>query len=344
MNSSNLKNSITVVIAAYNSEKYIEECLNSLSIQTDPDFEVIIIDDGSKDNTKSICNKFISNDIRFKYFFKPNSGVSSARNLGIEKSQSEWILFLDSDDYVSQNFILNHRKNIERAERGDIIFCGFYRVDSTGKLISTSKGDKHHFGLDEKGEAIEYLHIKNDLLGYICSKIFNLETIKLFNIRFNSDISLSEDLCFTLDYIKVCKDIYTTEMCEYYYRTDNSSSLTKKKHDYNSVKKAINISKELFYSICKNSDCWKEVNLKITDSMFCNLVSLIENHSTKYTKEFIIKEIDDYKKNDCVWKVHFSSAMYRFINMYILTHPATLSFFFLKQYFRIKGIKNGKLE
>ena len=92
---------ISVIVPVYNAEKSLCRCIDSILTQTYQDFELLLIDDGSKDSSGAICDSYVAKDSRIKVFHKPNGGVSSARNLGIDNAQGEWLTFVDADDYLS---------------------------------------------------------------------------------------------------------------------------------------------------------------------------------------------------------------------------------------------------
>ena len=110
---SHSNSSFTVIIPVYNGEKVIENCLNSILNQSFADFEVIIIDDGSKDETGNICKQLVAKDNRIKYYSQENGGVSSARNKGLQLALNEYILFVDADDYLLPDYILRFHQLIE---------------------------------------------------------------------------------------------------------------------------------------------------------------------------------------------------------------------------------------
>ena len=96
---------ISIIVPIYNSEKYLDECLLSIQNQSYTNFEVLLINDGSTDNSNFICEKFVSQDVRFRHFSQENKGVSSARNYGLKEASGEFITFIDSDDYVEANHL-----------------------------------------------------------------------------------------------------------------------------------------------------------------------------------------------------------------------------------------------
>lgn len=113
---------ISVIVPCYNQAQYLDECLQSVLDQTYPDWECIIVNDGSPDNTAEVAKKWLEKDVRFKYFYKENGGLSSARNFGIDKATGEWILPLDCDDYISNDY-LDLAKNHFDNEDLKVIYC-----------------------------------------------------------------------------------------------------------------------------------------------------------------------------------------------------------------------------
>ena len=91
---------ISIIVPVYNTEKYLHRCIDSVLAQTYQDFELLLIDDGSKDSSGAICDEYAAQDTRVRVFHKENGGVSSARNVGLDLAQGEWVTFVDSDDYI----------------------------------------------------------------------------------------------------------------------------------------------------------------------------------------------------------------------------------------------------
>ena len=129
---------VSIIIPVYNCEKYIEKCINSIINQTYKDFEVIIVDDGSIDNSIEICNKLIKTDKRFKITRQTNKGVSCARNLGLELAKGEYITFIDSDEWVENTFIECLLKGI-LEEQADMSVCGIVRESLKNVIIGKEK-------------------------------------------------------------------------------------------------------------------------------------------------------------------------------------------------------------
>lgn len=118
---------LSVVVPVYNTEKYLHRCVNSILAQTFTDFELLLIDDGSKDSSGVICDDYVARDSRVRVFHKENGGVSSARNLGLEHSQGEWIVFVDSDDWIETTmFELMYEKAVKDGT--ELVYCDMNMV------------------------------------------------------------------------------------------------------------------------------------------------------------------------------------------------------------------------
>ena len=103
---------ISIIVPVYNTEKYLQRCINSILAQTYVDYELLLVNDGSTDGSGNICDEYAKNDSRVKVFHKKNGGVSSARNVGLEEAQGEWVTFVDSDDWINEHFLMKMSENI----------------------------------------------------------------------------------------------------------------------------------------------------------------------------------------------------------------------------------------
>lgn len=118
---------VSIIIPVYNTEQYLPHCIDSLLSQAFTDFELLLIDDGSKDCSGQICDEYAAKDSRVRVFHKENGGVSSARNLGLRNAQGEWIIFIDSDDWISESMLHDmHEK--ATSENSDIVYCDLKTV------------------------------------------------------------------------------------------------------------------------------------------------------------------------------------------------------------------------
>lgn len=219
---------ISIIVPVYNSEKYINKCIDSILNQTYTNWELLLINDGSTDKSLKICQEYSLNDTRIKVYDKINGGVSSARNLGIENAQGEWITFIDSDDWVENNYLSNFSQEYDMSLQG--YYSGLYKVEYQESIILQNPG-------------AVYLS-KPYVYGPYC-KLFKTDLIKNKNIKFDIELSYGEDLLFLMQYIQYCKTMSVSENCGYHYTMDNINSLTKKKRSFEEV--YIQYSKHMEY-------------------------------------------------------------------------------------------------
>lgn len=212
---------ISIIVPIFNCEQYLTECITSLITQSYFNIEIILIDDGSTDLSGDICKCFLSSDNRIKFVQQANSGVSSARNNGLELVNGDFIAFVDSDDYVSEDFIQLLYDNIVEF---DLSICGFYRFDNVNPsrvLLLDIPAVLSHDAL------YHYVLCNNYIGGYLCNKLFRKKIVMEHNIRFNTNIYIGEDMLWLATYLK-----YVNEGCYiskglYYYRINNNSALQK---------------------------------------------------------------------------------------------------------------------
>lgn len=222
----------SIIIPVYNVEKYLPECIESILIQTYKEFELILVDDGSKDSSGLICDEYAQRDSHIHVIHQSNAGVSKARNAGLSVAKGEWITFIDSDDWVDEDFLENF--NIETNADCDLICQGLKYIDHS------TRNEKRRTSFDaatitEPDE--EQLVKRYDILcfGVTVCKCFRRNIIEKFAISFDKKISYHEDHLFTLEYISHTTKIVTTTGCGYNYRCGhNPDSLSKKKHIWQS--------------------------------------------------------------------------------------------------------------
>lgn len=212
------KTKISIVIPVYNASQYISETIESVISQTYTNWELILVDDGSLDDSGSICDVFSEKDKRIQVFHQENLGVSAARNKGIKHAEGEWIIFIDSDDYVDRNML---EVMLSNSENMDLVVCP-HKEFPTGK-VQTWK-EKIYIGLANTKYDFECLYYA----GFYNSPWGKMYRCDLIKELFPDDVSLGEDLMFNLAYMKNCKKIKAIERPMYFYRVFVRDSLTKK--------------------------------------------------------------------------------------------------------------------
>ena len=219
---------ISVIIPVYNTEKYLRRCIDSVLAQTYTDFELLLIDDGSKDSSGIICDEYAAQDARVKVFHKENGGVSSARNVGLDHAQGEWITFVDSDDEVKPNwldlFCMQISYGVELVSQGMI-----FNNSRSSKLIGEIKvrGFTYIGGLYK---SMDFMY-QESLVGYLVIKAFKREIIEKNNIRFNVAYNYQEDEEFFLRYCIYINKVSSISDSGYiYYLPDWSKYLIKSRY------------------------------------------------------------------------------------------------------------------
>lgn len=187
--------SISVIVPIYNASKWLDRCINSILNQSYTDFELILVDDGSTDGSGDLCDEFAQSDSRIKVIHKPNGGVSSARNIGIDMAKGDYLTFCDADDTVDKQWLETFILNI-----GDADVC----VQNI-RTISTDGSVAYLCVNDSTGHELrDFLIVIKDVLGYQFCKMYRTEILTLNHIRFNTEVHIQEDNIFMLD---ICKYI-----------------------------------------------------------------------------------------------------------------------------------------
>lgn len=209
---------ISIIVPIYNSDKYLNQCIDSIINQTYANLEIILINDGSTDMSDAICQEYIAKDNRIIYMQQSNSGVSAARNRALDLINGYYVAFVDSDDYISPNFI----KDLYEAIIGkDISICAFQR-DLNKTLIPHTVGKS--FALS-RNDLYTYILCDNRIGGYLCNKLFSATIIKNNNLRFDKDISIGEDMAWIANYLNFALTGQYICNLNYYYRSNPTSAL-----------------------------------------------------------------------------------------------------------------------
>ena len=195
----------SIIIPAYHAEHTLEKCLDSVQQQTYPDFEAIIIDDGSKDGTSLIGKHFAQTDLRFQYIYQENQGVSVARNHGLRIAKGEFVVFLDSDDQYAPKYLQEFDALIEKHPEYDHFWCGFRTVDRSGNQLGCSAWAEETAGcciLDRS--AIMSRHEKT-LDAALWNNAYRKRILDEHHLRMDEQLSLGEDMLFNYAYLDICR-------------------------------------------------------------------------------------------------------------------------------------------
>ena len=216
---------VSVIVPVYNAGGVVSRCVDSILAQSYTDFEVLLVNDGSTDNSGAICDNYAQQDGRVKVIHQENSGVSAARNAGLKAAQGEWVTFVDSDDIVLDGFLESLVVAVNRDERIDLAYCGYAIVER-----STSIKTYRSATYIEK----EQLHdaLSSTKLLYRCSpwaKLFRRSIITDNGLQFDTNLTISEDRLFLYQYLIHIRGVAVTSTVGYLYGSFSPTSLKHKR-------------------------------------------------------------------------------------------------------------------
>lgn len=294
---------VSVIIPVYNVGKYIEKTLNSIVNQVFDNFEIIIIDDGSTDNTKEEAEKILkASKRRYKIISQQNSGVSSARNRGILESKGKYIYFIDGDDWAEPDLLKKLYRKIKETN-ADFVFCGYDHVLEDGSSNDSGKFNKYLYE-EVDGITASRLMLEEKIWIWINSGIYKRENID--NIEFNKKYKYNEDVLFTLTYLLKCKKIVSVnEELVHYLKRKGSAINTANENYVHLVYSLID-----YLNITKKLDGTEEViealeKIKIPEEVL-RVFSYLSR--SKFDKTFIINFIEDEKINKYINKYKIRSG------------------------------------
>lgn len=213
---------VSIIVPVYNASRFLNSCVDSLLAQTVTDFEIVLVDDGSKDNSPEICDEYAQKHTNVIVVHKANGGVSSARNAGLDVARGKYVVYVDSDDEVAEDYLAS--------------FCltEHYDFQMMGNVVKTVNGETPNriksmtlFGKDILKEITDYSSNKIYFFYPPWAKLFSRAIIEEFHLRFDETSSIGEDYLFNLNYISHIESLHTIDAVGYKYRTDFSVLSTK---------------------------------------------------------------------------------------------------------------------
>lgn len=208
-----MQNKVSIIVPVYKVEKYLNNCIRSIVEQTYSNLEVILIDDGSPDGCPQICNEWRQKDTRIKVIHQENVGVSAARNRAIECISGEYILFVDSDDWIANNMVEVLVHGMESSEDVDAVFCGYVEVDEDDNLIR--KVMPKHKEIVNRNQGVELIFVEYGT--FLWNKLFRAKLIGN-NSLFDRELKIGEDELWMVDVLKKSRRILAIDNPLYYYR------------------------------------------------------------------------------------------------------------------------------
>lgn len=221
-----MESKISVIVPVYKAEKYIRRCVDSILAQTYQNLEIILVDDGSPDHCPAICDEYAGKDSRVKVIHKENGGELSAREAGISAAQGEWLGFVDSDDFVSED-MYGYLLQLTAENNVDIVQCGFDTcIDS--KIIKSYAAEE---SVDCDGrQAVRHLLTGNMNWMVMWNKLYRRELFQ--NEQLNRDLKCSGDALANYFLMRKAKKVVFSNEAKYHYGTNQDSALRQKYQPY----------------------------------------------------------------------------------------------------------------
>lgn len=335
---------LSIIIPTYNAEKHINKCLNSILNQKPKNTEIIIVNDGSTDNTLEICKQYANTNPNIKIITKENAGQGLARNAGLEIATGEYITFIDSDDYFEDN-CLNEVLKIIPKEKKDLYIGDYKRITENHQIIKLNKRTPKKYTKKHDYPAIINNQIntenKTSFGSTACGKFYKLKIIKENNIKFLSErIYFSEDMIFNLEYLKHINEVIILGKIIFNY-VMHTTSFTHKYHDdyFNKLKKM-----DEYYHSLENYLTIKDFQKNISKKLFEYLKASIINE-VKFCKNIGFKQTLTNINKFCNYHtikqnideiINYSTGLNKIFAILIKKNMKVGTFIFFKLYLIIK--------
>lgn len=240
---------ISIIVPVYNAEAYIHKCIKSLLSQTFEDYEIILVNDGSSDRSKDICEDFAAFDNRIKLINTINGGVARARQIGLDSATGEYVIHADPDDWVEDSMLQDLYTHAEKNQV-DVVICDFW-YEFPNRSVYSKQQPKSFINKEIQKQLFTNLH------GSTCNKLIKLESIKENNIRFDERLSYCEDLHFILNLLQ--SDVKVSYLPKAYYHYDrsiNTNSIARSLYSKKDYDKMV-MTKQIFDDLTINMPCHK---------------------------------------------------------------------------------------
>lgn len=266
----------SIIIPVYNVEKYIKRCLDSVATQTFQDFEVIIVDDGSKDDSGRIVDEYAAKYSNFKAIHQENKGLSAARNVGIQAANSEYICFVDSDDYIDKEFLEIFHHEVVKNEP-DLIICGV-------TVLSKKKTENKIFN-EDRAEIIKYNLLSDKWANWVWNKCFRRKSFSEFAFM---DGKIFEDMYFVGNIIKEANRITCINRPLYFYNCCNDTSITHNKtaqHEYKFIEAKLYLKQKAIDNGILDASYIENTIMNLMRT--CLLLDLVDGTLDRDKREFL---------------------------------------------------------
>ena len=295
---------VSIIVPAYNCERYIEQCLDSLFQQNETAIEVIVVDDGSMDHTAHILDEYAKKEERLKVFHVKNGGPSRARNIGLDHAVGDWILFVDADDWVDADILSRLELSNNAA---DVIFFGFKRSYDDVRMEECLPGAADYATSTDAihCQLVKLFKSKEEFFGYSWNKVYKREIVERYHLRFKEGLHIREDELFALDFCQHITSIRTVSFAPYNYRilcSSLSHNATVRFRDYRLL---INEEKEIIQQY-DDSEFKSTANARLFQYYLSSIIECIRLDKTEKF-DVISEAIDCYHAN----KIHIMTPRWQ---------------------------------
>ncbi|MED2983982.1 MULTISPECIES: glycosyltransferase [Bacillus cereus group] len=217
---------ISIIVPVYNVEKFLSQCIDSILGQSFHNYEIILVNDGSQDGSKTICERYASNYEFIQVINKENGGLSDARNTGLKIARGNYILFVDSDDYIAQNALTEINKVLEINPDIDVVFLEAAKVFEDGSIVPMNDGyEKESIHKKTYEEVMRHISELAKFPGSACTKLIKRKLIIENDLYFEKGL-LSEDIDWVVQLLCVAEKYDYCEAMYYFYRQNRKGSIT----------------------------------------------------------------------------------------------------------------------
>lgn len=303
----------SIIVPVYNVDKYIRCCLDSIRKQTFKDFEVVIVDDGSTDESPSICDEFANLDERFKVIHKKNEGVVSARKKGAEQIVGEYLVTVDGDDEIEENFLLDIY-NIIMSKHPDLVAFGYKTINEEGDVVSERLNDicnGYYAGANLKELKSNFLYDENrsginggNLIFSTWSKVIKASIYHECIMKVDDRVEKGDDLIALIYIMQMVESAILADITGYHYRIQPTSISRVYKID--DLRKQAILKNEIYKAISSDNSMKKQALVCVFYTSYSRFRGLFGAETSYKEYKKIVNESEKYHLFDCIHEMHCS--------------------------------------
>lgn len=306
---------LSIIIPAYNAENELQQCVESLLKTSKKNFEIIIVNDGSKDTTHEICKNLSLEYGNIIYIEQKNKGVSAARNKGLQHVKGKYVNFIDADDYVDVNYIDHIITDIEKNQENDLFIYGLRKRNiNNGYCENIFSKEVGIFPVEYMYSNL-YKFLRNTLILFPVNKVYKFDIIKMNSLIFNEKLSIQEDLLFNINYLKYTKLIKISSYVGYNYIFKNNNTLSTNFKEYY-FENRVYVFNSMYNTVKKST-------------LFKNTIKDLEKYFIEHVLAFTILQLSDSS---------YSRLQKYKILQEILNHPMTKRYLIKAPHLNIKKL------